>query len=284
LIGPQTLPHLENLFEAEVLPSFGLSPALHEHYGSDLGFATPVVYANFVETIDGVVAFGDGTPPSVLSGKSEADRLVMGLLRACAGAIVIGAGTLRQEQKHLWTPEYIFPALAEDYGRLRVALGLAPVPKLVVLTRSGQIATNAAALAGATVFTTTPGAERLRPSLREDTIIKPIDSNRIDPVDVVDALRRDGHQSILTEGGPHVLGSFLRGGVLDELFLTLSPRIAGRTPGEHRLGLVEDFSLEPDGLIPLRLLTAKRHESHLFLRYAFDHHRGPAGPGNHGVE
>src|SRR5438093_3814376 len=131
-------PRLETLFEATGLPSVELPEGLRAAYGGGLGFPSPVVYANFVETLDGVVAFGDETPPSVISGKSRADRLVMGLLRACASAVVIGAGTLRNEMRHLWTPEYVYPPLAEDFRQLRIRLGLTDTPKLVVLTRSGR--------------------------------------------------------------------------------------------------------------------------------------------------
>jgi riboflavin biosynthesis pyrimidine reductase len=261
-------PRLETLFEAAALPSFELPPRLHQAYGGDLGFPSPAVYANFVETLDGVVAFGDDTPPSVISGKSAADRLVMGLLRGCASAIVIGSGTLRQEQRHLWTPEYIYPPLAEEFRTLRIQLGLTDTPKLVLLTRSGEIKRRAAALEqDPLIVTTTSGAERLRGRLPKGATIRTVMSGRIEPAEVIEILRRDGHETILTEGGPHVLGSFLRSDVLDELFLTLSPRLAGRSRAAPRLGLVEGMALDPDQIRPATLLGAKRHQSHLFLRY-----------------
>jgi len=61
-----------------------------------LGFSTPVVYSNFVSSVDGVVTLGSKpSAGSVISGKYPADRFLMGLLRACADAVLIGAGTLR---------------------------------------------------------------------------------------------------------------------------------------------------------------------------------------------
>jgi riboflavin biosynthesis pyrimidine reductase len=261
-------PRLETLFEVEGIPAFGLPQGLMDRYGGDLGFEPPAVYANFVETLDGVAAFGDDTPPSAISGKSAADRFVMGLLRACASAVVVGAGTMRVALHHLWTPDHVFPSLAGDYRALRIALGLPDVPKLVVLTRTGYIKTSAAALEeGALVITTTTGAEKLRSKLPKATTIRTVMSGRIDPAEVVEILHRDGHETILTEGGPHVLGSFLRGGLLDELFVTLSPLLAGRSKAAPRLGLIEGMALDPDQLRTTTLLSAKRHESHLFLRY-----------------
>lgn len=266
--GKTNDPRLETLFEASGIPGFGLPQSLRQRYGGDLGFRTPIVYANFVQTLDGITAFGDDTPPSAISAKSEADRFVMGLLRACASAIVVGSGTVRVALHHLWTPDHIFPPMAEEYRRLRVALGLPDVPKLVILTRTGNLKPTAAALeAGALVVTTTAGAEKLRPRLPKATTIRTVMSGRIEPAEVLEILRRDGHETILTEGGPHILGSFLRKDLLEELFLTLSPRLAGRSKAAARLGLVEGMALDPDVLRAASLMGVKRHGSHLFLRY-----------------
>jgi len=43
---------------------------------------------------------------------------VMGLLRAFAEAVLVGAGTVRAEGgKALWTPDYIFPAAAKAFAQ-----------------------------------------------------------------------------------------------------------------------------------------------------------------------
>jgi riboflavin biosynthesis pyrimidine reductase len=74
----------------------------------------------------------------------------------------------------------------------------------------------------------------------------------------------------LYEGGPQLLAEIVRVDLLDELFLTLSPRIAGRTLGGDRLSLVEKFAYPASGLQPVTLLSAKQDGSHLFLRYRID--------------
>jgi hypothetical protein len=51
---------LELLFERSGLPHFGLPPSLSAIYGGDLGFSTPRLFANFVSSIDGVVALPTG--------------------------------------------------------------------------------------------------------------------------------------------------------------------------------------------------------------------------------
>jgi hypothetical protein len=65
----------------------------------------PYVIGNFVSTIDGVVSFeipGESGCGDI-SGFNEADRFIMGLLRASVDAVIVGAGTLREVAPgHLW--------------------------------------------------------------------------------------------------------------------------------------------------------------------------------------
>src|SRR5438132_3652252 len=110
-------------------------------YGGPLELPSPGLYANFVSSIDGVVALGhERNSGSLISGKSQADRFVMGLLRAFADAVFVGAGTMRAEGKGaLWTPDYIYPAAADAFAELRRRLELPPQPQLAILTASGEI-------------------------------------------------------------------------------------------------------------------------------------------------
>lgn len=72
---------------------------------------------------------------------------------------------------------------------------------------------------------------------------------------------------VLTEGGPRLLGQLAADGLLDELFLTISPVLAGRGD-TARPGLVAARELLPGRTEPAELLTVRRHGSCLFLRYA----------------
>jgi riboflavin biosynthesis pyrimidine reductase len=74
---------------------------------------------------------------------------------------------------------------------------------------------------------------------------------------------------VLTEGGPTLLGRLAAEGALDELFLTVSPVLAGRRTGDGRLGLVDGVQLLPAGGRWARLRGVRASGSHLFLRYAF---------------
>jgi riboflavin biosynthesis pyrimidine reductase len=262
---------LELLFEKDGLPSYDLPEGLERLYGGRLGFETPRRYANLVSSLDGVVALdGVNNSSQMISGKSEADRFVMGLLRACADAVLIGAGTLRAAPDSLWTPAYIYPDAATEFAELRKRLGRGDAPRLVVLTARGDLDPDHPALeAGALVLTTSLGASKLGDRLpATSTVVAPGDGRAIDMVDAIVTLRREGHDVVLSEGGPTVIGGLLEAGLLDELFLTLSPILAGRSAAGGRPGLVEGIELLPSRSISADPLSIRKHGSHLFLRHA----------------
>ena len=255
------------LYEADG-PSYKLPADLHHVYGR-LGFKTPVVYANFVASVDGVVSLGSKpSAGSTISGKYPADRFLMGLLRACADAVVIGAGTLRATPGHLWTPAHVYPELATEFTGLRSTLGRSLEPALVVLTASGDLDFSHPALVrGALVITTAAGAKKIGdrvPAASE--LIEMGEGTTLDIGKTIAELRGRGLHVLLTEGGPHLTGQLIEGALLDELFLTVSPVVAGRKD-EQRLGLVEGVELLPARGVWSSLLSARRHGDFLFLRY-----------------
>jgi riboflavin biosynthesis pyrimidine reductase len=255
------------LYEAD-LPRYDLPAELEAAYGH-LGFADRAVYSNFVSSIDGVVTLGSSpSAGSVISGRNRADRFLMGLLRACADVVLLGAGTLRATPGHHWTPQHIFPDFATSFANLRSQLGRKPDPRLVLLTSGGSIDTrHPAVVSGATIVTTESGARSL--SALPDTcdVIEVGKSGPVDVVRAVEQLRSRGDRVILTEGGPHVMGELVRHGLVDDAFLTLSPVVAGREK-ETRLGMVAGVEFLPEKGRWGRLLSARRQGDYLFLRYA----------------
>ena len=256
---------LERLFERDGLPRFGLPAALAALYGGDFGLARPRVYANFVSAVDGVVALPErGESGAVVSGGSEADRFLMGLLRAAADAVLIGAGTFRKAQGDLWQPEAIYPPAGPLFAELRRQLGLRAQPPLVVVTSSGAIDVAQPALADALILTSPEGAARLSGSLPAGARVMEIDARPIGARAIIELLRAQGYVRILTEGGPSLFGELLSEGQVDELFLTTSPRLFGRFANDQRKSLVAGRDL---GGRALDLASVHRHGSHLFLRY-----------------
>src|SRR4030042_5647949 len=119
---------LESFYDMDRGKVFPLPPELAALYGS-LRFPAhegrPYVIGNFVTTLDGVASLSapglaGGGP---ISGSNPHDRMVMGLLRSVADAVIVGAGTVRSEPRHLWTEAYVCPPLAASSRPPRAALG-----------------------------------------------------------------------------------------------------------------------------------------------------------------
>lgn len=261
---------LELLHEAPGSPRFELPEELRQRYGGALGFSEPRLVANFVSSIDGVVA----APPLVqsaklISGENDSDRFVMALLRACADAIVIGSGTLQASPRSLWTPDGPYPGAAGAFAELRRRRHRPAAPALVVLTGTGLIDPAHPALErGALVLTTDGGALRLEGRLPERTEVVSLGATpTVDLLAAVQLLRERGYKLILSEAGPNLFGGLLAAGLVDELFLTVSPVVVGRADGVTRLGLVEGHDLLPGEGTSARLLSVRRDGAHLFLRY-----------------
>jgi riboflavin biosynthesis pyrimidine reductase len=259
----------ETLFELESPEPLAVPPELASGYGN-LRLPEKGWYGNFVCSLDGVVAFGkhQGAAGRLISGASEADRFLMGVLRASSDAIVIGAGTLRAEPQHLWTPARVFPSAEGLYDSLRrhLKLPLSP-PQLYVVTASGDLDPGHPVFgAGAIVLTTAGGIDRLPAGLRPSARVIPGDG-AVAALDLADVVAHDGHRRVLTEGGPALMGSLLDAGCVDQLFLTLSPVVAGG--GKERQRFSGSFEFLPNQGRWGRLVSLRRCADMLFLQYAF---------------
>jgi riboflavin biosynthesis pyrimidine reductase len=263
-----TLEPLELLDERPDLPQGDLPSELRRLYGGGLGFREPCVYSNFVETLDGVVAIPEVDRSNALvADESDADRFVMGLLRAFADAVLVGAGTLLASPRGTWRPERVFPAAADDFAVLRRGRGDRPAVA-VVSTGASLDASHPIFAEGAILLTVESAAADLRASLPAATEVVPVnDGDDVDLRAGLAHLRERGHALILSEAGPTVFGSLLAESLVDELFLTLSPVLAGRLRGSRRLALVEGVELLPDVRRGGELLSVRRGGEHVFLRY-----------------
>ncbi len=226
----------------------------------------PHVFANFVASVDGIVAVD---PPrgrgAEISGGNAHDRAVMGLLRAVADAVVVGAGNLRPEGDHVWTAEHICPELAGPYSRLRSALGEGAAPLQLVVSASGNVDLSRAVFTGGApslVVTTAAGAAQLRAqrSAVRVAVVEP----RGGWISLAAVLKAGA--LVLVESGPTSTTRFLAEGAVDELFLTRAPIFVGRTSEPATLALVEGRFFRP-GTLSGRLLSARRGGDYLFLRY-----------------
>ena len=259
-----------------------LPPNLARVYGClrmPLPRARPYVFSNFVTTLDGVVSLNIKGHASGgdISGFSAQDRMVMGLLRAVADVVIIGAGTLATDRRHVWTAAAIFPALAEEYQLLREALRQPGPPCNVIVSGSGRIDLRLPVFTSGKVkvliLTTTAGAKRLREQPDAGSVeVRALRANAATisaSAILAEVSRMRLGRRILVEGGPRLLGDFYAEGLLDEQFLTLAPQIAGREVGDRRLSLVMGKEFAPGDSLWGSVNDVRRGGSHLFLRYSF---------------
>lgn len=276
-----TLVAIEPLIEAGALsgPARGgaLPAALRDRYGGDLAIPLrahrPTLISNFVSTLDGVISYN--TPEAAgggeISGFFEPDRFVMGLLRAVADVVLVGAGTLRADPDGAWNPRSVHPDSGPGFAALRRQLGLRADPITAVVTGSGSIDLQHPGLADQAVevvlITTDDGVEALRRQHVPSHVDIRSTGDHVEPRDVLETLAFHGAELILCEGGPHLFGQLLGAGFVDELFLTLAPQLAGRSAAAPRLSLVENTAFGVSDAHWGRLADLRRAGDHLFARY-----------------
>jgi riboflavin biosynthesis pyrimidine reductase len=264
-----TLTPLTLLDERLGLPQFDLPEELRRLYGGGLGFDGPSVFANFVETIDGVVAIPDvARSNAIVSDESDADRFVMGLLRAVADVVVVGSGTMLAAPQGTWRAERVYPAAADAYAELRRRLGKSEHPAVAIVTAGGSFdPTHPVLETGAVVLTTERAAPDIRATVPSASEVVAVNTGDwVDPMGALAVLRARGYELVLSEGGPTLFTSLVAAGLVDELFLTVAPLLAGRS-GVPRLSLADGAELLPDVRVAGDLESIRRHGSHLFLRY-----------------
>jgi riboflavin-specific deaminase-like protein len=213
----------------------------------------PFTLVNFVATADGRAAFDGRSGPIGDRG----DRELFHGLRERVDAVMAGTGTLRTER-------YGRMVRDPERRRRRVAAGLPPEPIACLVTRSGDVPTDIPLFAEpeARIVVFTPG------ELDTSMCAAQVDVVRLDPgeLTMTTALRRlrsdHGVRLLLCEGGPTVFGALLQEDLVDELFLTISPKLAGGGSGPT---ITSGPALAE--LLSLELLWAIEHEGSLFLRY-----------------
>jgi riboflavin biosynthesis pyrimidine reductase len=232
-------------------------------------------YSNFVMSHDGRVSFN--TPGHEgggdISDFNPHDQWLMGLLRARADAVIVGANTLRTESEHLWTSSFIFPSDAAAFETLRTLEGREPAPLQVFVTRTGDIDPGASVFQHpqlqTVIVTTELGENQVRSLGLHQVDVVVAGESDVDLPQAISALRhRYSISTLLAEGGPRVYGAFVSSGVLDDEFLTLSPVLVGSDSTSPRPGLIEGLALPPGSSHRARLLSVRRAADHLFLRTA----------------
>ncbi len=209
----------------------------------------PFLAMNFAATVDGRAAIG-GTSGAI---GSDEDTHMLARLRTRFDAVMIGAGTMR----------------AERYGRLvpnpeqragRAQLGLLPEPLMVIVSGRLDLPWDAPLFAEeeAEVLVFTAAADEPPAVAASLRVVR--HEGRVDLAAALAYLRRERSvRALLSEGGPRLHSELQAAGLVDELFLTVAPKLSGAGPA-----ILEG---ELDEVATLRLAWLLEVESELFARY-----------------
>ena len=159
---------------------------------------------------------------------------------------------------------------------LRRRLGKPPLPLNVVVTGTGRIDLDEPTFhtdgLPTAIMTTNAGAARLAADYGD---ISPIavrttgEAGSPSPAAVLKILANEfAVRLLLHEGGPLVFGQSLAANLIDELFLTVAPQIAGRLSLAQRPSMAGETAFLPETAPWFELLNIKRAGDHLLLRYA----------------
>lgn len=211
------------------------------------------VRANFVSTLDGAVQGPDMRAGSL---SSPADHHLFALLRSLCDVVLVGARTTRVEGYQPVTED-------ETNAAVRAELGMAPVPSIAVVSRSLQLDPGLlhGGAAPTIVITTAAAAADLRADVEAHATVVVAGERSVDLGVALDALAAMGLQRILCEGGPSLMRDLVASGHLDELCLTLTPRISAG----DALRLTHGAAVAPPAGLRLRHLLESDGE--LFCRY-----------------
>ncbi len=218
----------------------------------------PRVILNMACTADGRATVGGRSGPI----GDRADRELFHALRTAVDAVLVGAGTVRAERYRRLVRD-------ETHRRLRRARGLAEEPLACIvsagLSLSPEIPLLADPAARIAVLTPSPEGE-LPGSASPVEYVRAARDGLLDlPTALAELHTRLGVRSVLCEGGPRLNGQLFAAGLVDELFLSLAPKLAGGADPGASLRIVCGPELDPP--VKLELLGVLESQSHLLLRY-----------------
>jgi 5-amino-6-(5-phosphoribosylamino)uracil reductase len=229
--------------------------------GAPDGRQRPYLLLNMVATLDGRATLGGRSGPI----SDDADRALFHGLRSVVDAVMAGAQTVRAER---YGPIVRDP----DTRRARRERGLREQPLACVVSAGLGFPPDLPLLRdpeSEVAFLTPSRASLPVTAARVEYVRARRDDGALDLPAALSELHDRLHvRTLLCEGGPHLNAELLCAGLVDELFLSVSPLLAGEDPADERrppLRILAGSDFDPP--LALELLSVLEHDSHLFLRY-----------------
>ncbi|HEY7267216.1 MAG TPA: dihydrofolate reductase family protein [Solirubrobacterales bacterium] len=210
----------------------------------------PYLILNFATTLDGRAAINGRSGPI----GSATDTEMLQRLRTRVDAVMIGAGTMRAERYGRMVSDPNFRAYRERTG-------LAHDPLAVIVSNRLELPWDAKLFTdgGGRVVVFTASEDEPPETKTPVKLIRHPEGVELDRA--LEWLRTErGIRSVLCEGGPTLHGRLREGGLADELFLTIAPKIAGGEGPRVLEGALADVD-------EVELAWLLESESELFARY-----------------
>jgi 5-amino-6-(5-phosphoribosylamino)uracil reductase len=241
----QLIPHDAAIEVPELLEGLQL--------GERSGAERPYTIVNFIASADGRASFRGRSAPL----GDEVDREMFHGLREQVEAVMAGTHTVRIERYGRLTRD------AERRER-RHRAGREAEPLACLVSRRGDIPTEAPIFSDPEARIVVFGPLGLElPDVAAQLEVVGIDPGELTLTTVLRRLRADfGIRSLLCEGGPTLFNGLLHERLVDEVFLTLAPKLSG---GGAEPAITSGPEL-PE-LQRMNLVWALEHSDSLYLRY-----------------
>lgn len=219
----------------------------------------PFVTANFAVTIDGRISTRSLTPAD-FSSRRDKRRLLE--IRAECDAVLAGARTIAADNMTMGLP-------AADLRAARRAKGIAEYPLRVLVTNRGRIDPGLRVfeqhISPLIIFSTERMPLKVRRALSTRATVRLEKGAVVDLGRTLGILRRDhGVRRLVCEGGARLLRGLLDAHLVDELHVTLCPRVFGGARAPTLTGIAGAWFLK-SARLDLRAMEV--HDGECFLRY-----------------
>ena len=196
----------------------------------------PKVISNFAMTADGKVSTRNHTP-SGFTSQHDKRRLLE--IRSLGDAVMVGRGTAEADNMTMTIP-------VDDLRAERLARGQSGHPIRVLLSHSGDIPPTLKVftnnVAPTLIYTTDAIPVSSRVALESHAQITAFPEKKVPLRSVLDDLRtRYQVKTLICEGGPTLIKSLFADDLLDELFITIAPKIFGGKDAPTMTGLPGSF-------------------------------------------
>jgi 5-amino-6-(5-phosphoribosylamino)uracil reductase len=241
-------PDPQTVDSADQFANLGLNARAHQD--------RPYLVTNFAATADGRATVDGRSGPIGDDGDLEIFRR----LRTQVDALLVGTNTLAIER-------YGRAIKRPELRAAREAIGLASEPLVVTVSRRGELPLDIPLFqdpdARVALYTTPQAPE---PECPATVHVTRLEVTELTFTTVLRRLRAEhGVQSVLCEGGPTIMSALLGERLVDELFLTLAPQLAG---GGAAPTIATGAALPNPAT--LALVWALERNGSLFLRYAVE--------------